>query len=192
MSTPLEARTATIEDLAALLKQQQRDKVDIVSPFENLTMVNGLARIAGTSVFSDGDLYRPTAIAEGHLADKLGIPIAYLRTLREQRLDLYDANVNGWIHGGHVDLSRTGSVEDPIVIGPDPRVVTIRTFVGEPGGVGVLRAVLSDRRLFIDNFDVLLALLEGIEKAGTPVPVVNCSLSETRMVVKIAAPEIFD
>jgi hypothetical protein len=31
------------------------------------------------------------------MADKLGIPIGYLRRLREEHLGLYDANVNGWL-----------------------------------------------------------------------------------------------
>jgi len=33
------------------------------------------------------------------MADKLGIPVAYLRRLRAEHLALYDANVNGWLRG---------------------------------------------------------------------------------------------
>ena len=43
--------------------------------------------------------YTPTEVCDQGLADKLGIPAAYLRRMREQRPDLYDANVNGWLDG---------------------------------------------------------------------------------------------
>src|SRR5580658_4503570 len=101
MTVQLEARNATLADLAALLTQQDAAKVDLVTPITNLRFINGQAHIAGTSVFDEaGNLYTPTAIADGHLASKLGIPSAYLTRCRTERPDLYDQNVNLWIHGG--------------------------------------------------------------------------------------------
>ena len=31
------------------------------------------------------------------MADKLGIPVGYLRRLLDEHLALYDANINGWL-----------------------------------------------------------------------------------------------
>jgi hypothetical protein len=36
---------------------------------------------------------RPTGSADGNIADKLSIPIRYLRRLREEGQDLYDHNL---------------------------------------------------------------------------------------------------
>lgn len=187
-----EARNATLGDLAGLLKSQQEAKVDLVTPLVNVRSEAALIRVAGTEVFGDGIVLRPTVIADGQIADKLGIPVAYLRKLREQRSDLYDANVNGWIHGnpaqhapGSTGIYNAGPWTDP-----DARTMLLRTFQGDPGEEGVLRAVLSDRYGMIDNFDVLTAALEGVRESGTDIEVMGCDLTETRMTVRIAAPEV--
>ena len=52
---------------------------------------DGVTMTAGT--------YTPTDVCDQGVADKLGIPGAYLRKLREQKPGLYDANVNGWLAG---------------------------------------------------------------------------------------------
>jgi hypothetical protein len=62
------------------------------------------------------------------MPDKLGIPVGYLRRLREEHLSLYDANVNGW-------LERQPG-----------RQLLLRTLRGQDAeSVGVARAVLSER-----------------------------------------------
>ena len=43
--------------------------------------------------------YTPTEVCDQGVADKLGIPAAYLRRLREHKPGLYDANVNAWLDG---------------------------------------------------------------------------------------------
>ena len=52
---------------------------------------DGVTLTAGT--------YIPTEVCDQGIADKLGIPAAYLRRMREHKPDLYDANVNGWLDG---------------------------------------------------------------------------------------------
>jgi hypothetical protein len=101
------------------------------------------------------------------MADKPGIPVAYLRRLREEHLALYDANVNGWLDHA-----------------PGRRLL-VRTLRGEDGD-GIARAVLSERYRFVDNLDVLLAVLDGIRSAGADVEVRRCDLTEHRMYVQIA------
>lgn len=180
----LETRNASLSDLADLLKDQQAAKVDLVVPMSKLTSRDGVIAVDGSGVFTD-QRFAPTAIADGHLAEKLGVPVTYLRKMRAGRVDLYDANVNGWAKGSiHEGIAAGGKA--------DARSVLLRTFQsGDPSEVGVLRAVLSDKYGIIDNFDVLVAALEGARDAGTEVEVVGCDLTETRMTVRIAAPEIF-
>ena len=173
----LETRNATLEDLAQLLQQQQSAKLDLVTPMQNLVSTNGVITVRGTGVFDDQQ-FMPTSIADGHLATKLDIPVQYLRRLRVERPDLFDANVNGWTQGG-------------ATYDADDRSVMLRTFQSAvPEIPGVLRAVLSDRYGIIDNFDALTAALQGIRDSGANTEVVGCDLTETRMTVRIAAPEI--
>jgi hypothetical protein len=121
--------------------------------------------------------FRPTSIADGHIADKLGIPVKYLRRMRAERVDLYDTNVNGWLQGSGTAL-------------PDGRRFFARTFIDPEGGPGVLRALLSDSYKRIDHLDVLTSVLLGIRETGAKAEIVGCDLSETRMAVKVACPEL--
>ena len=104
------------------------------------------------------------------IADKLGIPAAYLRKMREQKPDLYDANVNGWLAG-------------------DDRRFLLRCLRGE-NGMGAARAFLSDGYKIIDNLDVLLAALDGVRQAGMPVRVDGCDLTQRRMYVRIVCEQV--
>jgi hypothetical protein len=55
---------------------------------------------------------------------------------------------------------------------------------------GIARAVLSERYRFVDNLDVLLAVLDSIRKAGADVQVGRCDLTERRMYVQIASNSV--
>lgn len=177
----LTARNATLEDLVPLLTEQKDVKLDAVVPAQAITSRGGNLHVAGMGFagpIGDAGEFRPTEIADGHLSEKLGIPRAYLRRMREARPDLYDANVNGWLHGHNGD-------------GPDMRTFMARTFrPAEPFGEGVFRALLSDQFKIMDNLDVLVAALSGVRDAGTPIEVVHCNLTENKMRVRVAAPEI--
>ena len=85
---------------------------------------------------------------------------------------LYDANVNGWLEHQ-----------------PGRRLL-IRALRTEDGGEGIARAVLSERYRFVDNLDVLLAVLDGIRSAGADVEVRRCDLTERRMYVQIASQSV--
>ena len=139
----LTRRNATLADLADLLQRQHADKLDVVVPAGSITSVEGMLHIAGTGSpvlsadgVSTGDgVFRPTAICDAALAEKLGIPVAYMRRLRDQQVHLYDANVNVWL-------------------GDDPgRRFLVRTLRAEEGP-GIARAILSDSYRLVDNLDV--------------------------------------
>lgn len=190
ITVTLETRNADIRTLAAVLQEQDAAKVDLVTPIVNVRSTGGIIRVAGTSVFGDGQTFRPTEIADNHFAEKLGIPVTYLRRLRAARIDLYDQNVNGWIHGLTLPDDEDG-IAGSVLFPQDLRTVTLRTFQGEPGEEGVLRAVLSDRFGVMDNLDVALAALDALKESGINTHIVGCDLSETRMCIKISAPDVF-
>lgn len=207
---PVTARNATMDDLVAILREQHSRKVDVVAPATCLSAEGGLLRIAGASPSVDSDgvteadgLYRPTSQADEGLAYRLGIPSAYLKRCREQRPDLYDANVNGWLHGAvtagvcrcgrqiAASEARAGfrSCEACDEPAPDPRSFLVRAFRSETG-VGLARAVLSDRYRIVDNLDVLTAALDGVRQSGVNVEVEGADLSDRRMRLRVTCPDV--
>ncbi len=96
-------RNVTLADLAAMLRDQQARNADIVAPATAIRAAGGQLVIDGTDpvLGTDGvtmtaGTYVPTEVCDQGLAGKLGIPAQYLRRMRFERPELYDANVNGW------------------------------------------------------------------------------------------------
>lgn len=195
------ARNATLGDLAEILRDQQARKLDVVAPATALRAVEGNLVLAGTEPIltpdgvSTGDgTYRPTAVADEGLASRLGIPVGYLKSMRSTRPDLYDANVNGWLHGRRPKVRRSVDGTEEVVrdgVDPDGRNFLIRAFRGDaPGDVGIARAVLSDRYRMVDNLDVLTAALDGVRASGANVEIRSCDLTDRRMYVKVYSPDV--
>jgi hypothetical protein len=195
-------RNATLSDLAGLLQEQHPRKVDRVVPASKMRMENGVLVVEGSNPVIDMDgvtmadgRYRPTSVFDEGLSEKLGIPLPYVRKMRENRIDLYDENANGWLRGKKgsrrlVDAltNEYETIREPIP--GDPRSFLIRAFKDDDGGVGIARAMLSDKYKVIDHLDALTAALEGVKMSGTEVNITGCDLTERRMTVKIEAPGI--
>ncbi|MGW5739733.1 MULTISPECIES: DUF932 domain-containing protein [Streptomyces] len=171
-----DTRNASLEELARTLERDQDAKVDIVAPASAVAAVGGSLTVTGVGQVltpkgvtrADG-AYRPTAVADEGIADKLKIPTAYLRRMRAEAVDLYDLNVNGWLQ------------KDPT------RRFLLRAFTGEPG---VLRAWLSDGYKIIDHLDMLTAVLAGIRESGHPVKITGADLTERRMIVRVESEHV--
>lgn len=171
-------RNSDLAALADLLQKQKAYKLDANVPFVAMSSVGGKIHVKGLRLFGGDTVLDPLPIMDGHIATRLGIPTAYLRTLHSERPDLYDANVNGWIHG------------DGLSIPPDARMGLVRTFTDPETGEGLGRAFLSDRFAPVDNLDVLLSALDGAASAGVLIDCVKCDLTETRMNVRFACPAV--
>jgi hypothetical protein len=200
-------RNANQEDLLALLNEQQAWKVDLVVPAEKLQFSDGELIISGQEPVPDADgvtdpngVYRPTQAFDGHLAERLGIPVSFLRRLRlgrfvegkqvsEPRLDLFDDNVNGLLQGRD-ELVIDGEVVRSSVP-HDQRKFLARLL--QPGdGQGIATGLMSDKYAEIDNYDVVLAVLDGIRSTGIDDSTLRITgdISETRMYLNIQAPEL--
>lgn len=202
-STQISTRNAGLQDLLDLLLTQNAAKWDAVVPMQAITSSGGVLQIAGMGPdgpTGEAGQFLPTEIMDGHVADRLGVPVKYVRWMRENRTDLFDANVNGLVHGcpsgpGEAAARRmVAEIREPIpglpVYDPDGRTVLVRTFINQGGGQGIGRALLSDRYASYDNIDMLMALLEGVKETGFDVTVSGCDLSERRMVVRMDAPDL--
>lgn len=192
-------RNATLTDLVAMLRDQQARKVDVVAPASAVTSVDGQLHVRGVDAVIDEDgvtpadgVYTPTAVCDEGLADKLGIPVAYLKRLRTARPDMYDANINGLLRGRR---RRLAAGQTQVIYPADPRSFLIRCFRGDEYGSdhrvpGIARAFLSDRYAVVDNLDVLTAALDGIRDAGVEVNIDGGDLTDRRMVLRVTCPQV--
>ena len=186
-SPVLTARHAPLGELVQILRAQQGARLDVVARAADLHASDGNLIIGGAGepiltfdgVTSADVTLRPTRLADAAIADKLTIPTAYLRQLREQKIGLYDANVNVWLDHD-----------------PERRFLLRGLLDAAAPGEGVLRALLSDSYRIVDNLDVLTAAFDGIHRAGdqlgitTSDLITTADLSESRMYVKVGCPQI--
>ena len=200
MTITTEARNATLPELAEILKAQQAQKHDFIVPATKITARNGLLHIEGTGtqlpagemrledLMGDAStgVFRPSAIMDGQIAERLEIPVRYHRRLRETRLDLYDQNVNGWLHG------LTDHYGDDYPDYPaDQRNFLVRTFIDpDSAEPGYGRALCSDSFQAFDHLDALTAGMLGVREAGHEVEATSVQLSETRMSISFACPDL--
>lgn len=195
MTLLTEARNATLMDLRTTLLEQHARKLDVVAPARKLRFRDGKLILSGMDPVFDAEgvtdvngTYRPTDVFDEGISTKLGIPLAYVRRLRNERPDLYDANANGLLRGCNRVNSATGLAEK--LAEADTRSFLVRAFRTDSGEVGIARALLSDRYAVLDNLDALTAALAGISAAGVRIEVDGCDLSDRRMYVRVKAPEV--
>ena len=189
-------RRAELADLHTLLRERQARKADAVVPARAITSRGGVLHVRdviapelgahGVIGARDAAL-RPTRSADGQIAERLGIPTAYLRRLAAEAPEVYDANVNGLLarQGDKRYLVR-GLVDGPEVV-PDLAPTNEQDMDTTSG---ILRALLSDSYRPIEDLDVLLATLQGIRESRRAVEIRSCDLTENRMYVTVACPEV--
>ncbi|MFB6854909.1 DUF932 domain-containing protein [Streptomyces sp. NPDC056341] len=180
---PSGARNADLADLVCILEDGQRRKLDVIVPASALRMREGNVHVEGveSQITWDGvtdvdGIYRPTAVADEGISDKLRIPLAYLRRMRAENVQLLDENVNAWMQRE-----------------PERRFM-LRAFRGENStgmpGEGLARALLSDSYKLMDNLDMLLAALDGVTESGHPTRITGCDLTDRRMYVRVESEAV--
>lgn len=179
MSLTLSARNAQLDEVFQLLVKQADVKYDVVAPATHLNYEGGLLVVANgrtewvdDTPFNTNAILRPTALFDEQIAEKLEIPIRYLRKMRETEgaIELLDRNVNHW-------MAEAG------------RNYLVRGFLTDDGD-GIARAFLSDQFKVIDHVDAVMAALDGIRRAGVRVEPRGCDLTERRLRIHLRAPDV--
>lgn len=175
-------RNATLREIVDILNEQHPRKTDIVAPVQSIHAEGGRLIIDGADheITPDGVTrkaaeFHLTDVCESGVAEKLGIPVAYLRKTRVEAPELWDANVNGWL----THESR------------EAKSYMIRTLrPGQGEDTGTARAFLSNGYRIIDNLDILAAALKGVSDAGVEVRLDSCDLTDRKMYVRVVANEV--
>jgi hypothetical protein len=215
-------RSANVVALREFLNERRAHRINLIVPAEKLRFTDGMLLVEGQEVITSEEgitdpngVYWPTKVFDDQVAERLDVTAAYLRRLRhgkidargkataQPRLDLWDANVNGLLHGRN---ARTRGVhvrdEQGEVIGmeqqvlrpavpSDPRSFFLRLF-STVDGVGIADAFLSNRYAPLDHIDGFFAMLTGLEEAGIDLDTVEIfgDVSPTRMFVHVRTPQI--
>ena len=206
MVVELTTRNAGLQDMVDLLRRQRARTLDVVVPASkikmddsaNVVIADTAHELTDTGVTAKPGIFRPTEVFDEGVADKIGIPLRYVRRMRAERPDLLASNMNGWLHGRKPKVRQvsefgTGQVRSEVLregIAGDDRSFLVRTFTGDEGEHGIARALLSDRYAVMDNLDALMAALDGVRQAGVHVDIDGCDLSERNMYVRVIAPEV--
>ena len=168
-----------MNNLITTLRDQHARSVDVIAGAATMHTDNGhliIPRTAPvltpTGVGLTAGSFHLSEVALGGVGAKLDIPVPYLRRCALDNVPLLDTNVNSWLER-------------------DDRRFLVRCLRRTPdSGDGTARAFLSDRYLRIDNLNVLMAAIKGIEKAGVAVQIASCDLTDRRMYVRFVSPDV--
>jgi hypothetical protein len=184
--------TLTLTKLAEELTAQRLRKRDLVVPSSSLTMREGkilvagggeqipgldellkAAGVSGSKTEDNALAVEPNLVCHEHVSEKLQIPWKYYKRMLETGIPLLDWNVDFWLR----KMDNTNFL--------------LRTFMPTSGsGPNIGRALLSDRFGVFDHLDMLITALDAIKETGVRVEVQSAQLSDRRMYVSLAAPDI--
>ena len=204
-----ERRNISLPDLVSVLQEESNHRLDVIAGSGALRCENARLVLRDTEpvlgpdgVTMSSGVYDFNDVSLGQVADKLAIPVAYLKRLHADIPDLFDQNVNTLL--GRTDrrflvrARRTppaGTGLDALA-GPAGGGFASHGWAHtpsparRPGADGAVQAFLSDRYHRLDNLQVLLAALEGVRVSGAAVQVDGCDLSDRRMYVRVHAPGV--
>lgn len=179
MSTETILRNTDLRSLIEHLKAEHSRKHDVIVPERMLSFANtddGLTVnvpevMEGTDIRIDTPC-TVTSKAVGDLADRLAIPVAYLRRMLAEadHRPLAVSNLGHWAERS-------------------TKSVMLRSFFNGEGG-GVLRAVLSDRYRSIDHLDTIYATLEGFRQAGVRPTTTVANLTDGRLDIRFTSEDV--
>ena len=86
----------TLSDLAAEIDRQAKAKQDFIAPTPKLTLVPGLEPQTMDLMVENGGLFPVRDLALSQIGERTGVPMKYLRRMRDEAPDLLSTNVNYW------------------------------------------------------------------------------------------------
>lgn len=152
----------SLVELATEIESQRSRKIDFVAPTSQISVAthdNGLVLDAGSA-----GTYRLRDLAVTQVADRLGIPIKYVRKMQAEQPEILAHNFNTWFREK-----------------PERRL--IRTIDGHA------RAFLSDRYQRIDNTDVAQAVLPAFQDFPG-LQIRSTEITEHRLYIKASLPSL--
>lgn len=196
-------RNAGLPEIIDILKDQRARRLDLVATGGSITAVDAMLAVAEgeatadrQGVHSAAGLYRPTSVFDEGLAARMGVPVKWINWCRANRPDIYDATINALLHGGGdvIMPGEQGNEQGPGPLPqypPDGRKHLLRLLRGDEGDAGVARAFMSPKYRIMDNLDLAVAISQGITASGVRVIPTQCDLSDRRMYLRFACPEIW-
>lgn len=191
-------RRTDFATLLATLDEQQERKVDVVVPATALCFGGGNLRVLRSDleptltpdgVKSPVQVYAPTDVFDEGVAERIGVPRAFLRKLRNEGwTDIIDGMLNALVHGKR-DVTPDGSewLREPLA-----KSFLVRALKDADGGpVGSARALLSNSYKIVDHVETLRAAMRGMAAAGLGADnITQCDLTGRKMYVRVEAPEV--
>ena len=166
--------TKTAENLQNLVNTLEKCnslKTDYVVPAQKLIWTSDNEFIVNTDA-AQRLFYKPTELFESQIAEKLGIPMAYFKKMKDKVPALLQENVNQW-------LSFNKS-----------KKYLVRGFNNYETNINTGRAFLSDGYNIIDDYDVLFAALDAIKQTGVKVEITKAEVSDTRLYLHVTCPDV--
>jgi hypothetical protein len=185
-------------------------RADVIVPASLMRYERGnLALASGekTQILTDEGVtdlagsYRPTSVADEKMAERIGAHGGFIKAMRaDGRHDVIDHVFNDLLHGGGSDTAAAAEWmldhmdADPASMPDFPEfeafkgAIMLRLLKGDPGEEGVLRAALSGRYKIMDNLTVLLAIMEGIQRAGVDAKPSEFDLSDKKLYGRFEVP----
>lgn len=187
--TPTEMSRGDIESVVRALQEERTHRLDLIAPSSAITPVNGKVTVAlpepqltdyGVISYLTID---PSDIMIGQMADKLDVPVKYLRQVyadtREFRAGTHTSAAVALDHiiGNGLDTHPRSSY-------------MLRTFVSE-GGEAYGRAWLSDRYdASLDSLDYLMTMLDALKEVAPNAQIANVDVTEKAMRVRVFDPSV--
>lgn len=190
-------RKADLDRIATLLESQRARTVDLSTQGRSLWVAGGNLIVQGVEPLVDADgvtdvngQYAFGEIGMESLASRINRSRNDLKADHDHRTDLFDVIVGYHLRG------ELGGEPSPYT-SPDGRIHTLRLLRADNSADnevdGMVRAVLGGTYLAMDNLDVLASLMQGLYAAGVGPDTykVEADLTESRMVIKVWAPELY-
>lgn len=149
----------SLTELAHELERLADRKVDLVADTRQMHMSG-----SGHLIINDDRAFKPTTNCHTQIAERLGIPTKYYRTMLEEAPSLLVNNVNHWLHE---------KAERRMVRG-----------MGDAA-----RAFLSDRYHRIDNEHVFETVLPVLMEAGN-ITVQSCEVTDSKLYIKATSRSV--
>ena len=163
----------SINELAQRVDRNRRAKRDFISESNRIALVHDkdAGRVRLQLRADDAEhTFNTTPIFQRQLGARLKINANYWDKMVAEAPDLLATNANYWLERSQ-----------------ERRM--IRTLADDEGGIGLARAVLSDRYKRIDNEQILQEVLPALGNIPG-LQITDCELTEHRMYIKAITPRI--